>query len=238
MKRRWRSEAEKQAGRWVVVPLLLTLPLTLIVINVVPLLFCQAPSTNTKHANFDVIIVLGNPANADGSPGEIMRQRVLKAVELFRGGRASYIVFTGGAVYNSYVEADVMAELARSLGVPKSACVTEPKARNTYQNLFNAIEILHKNRWSSALIVTSPGHVRRTAFILSHFNLDYQVVPSRASWISQLLIGQWENYVLTRIVLSGDSKYYGLPPEQIKQVKQSQVVGVLERLLVSGDRER
>ncbi|MBW4621859.1 MAG: YdcF family protein [Cyanosarcina radialis HA8281-LM2] len=160
--------------------------------------------------------MLGNPANSDGSPGEIMRQRVLKAVELFQGGRAKYILFTGGAVYNSYVEADVMAELARSLGVSKSAVVTDRKARNTYHNLFNAVEIAHKNRWSSALVVTSPYHVKRTAFILSHFDLDYQVVSSHASWISQLLIGQWENYLLTRLVLSGDSKYYGLSPEQIK----------------------
>lgn len=219
MKRRWTSKAKKQMARWVVVPLLLTLPLTLVAINIVPLLFCQAPSLNTKRTNFDVIIVLGNPANSDGSPGERMRQRVLKAVELFRDGRARYILFTGGAVYNSYVEADVMAELARSLGVPESAFVTDPKARNTYQNLFNAIEISRKNRWSSALVVTSPSHVKRTAFILSYFDFDYQVVSSQASWISQLLIGQWENYVLTRIVLSGDSKYYGLSPEKIKQVK-------------------
>ena len=216
MKMRWSSEAKKQVVRWVALTLLLTLLLTLVVINIVPLLFCQVPSIDTKRANFDVIIVLGNPANSDGSPGEIMRQRVVKAVELFRSERASHILFTGGAVYNSYVEAEVMAELAHSLGVPKSACMTEPKARNTYQNLFNAIEIMHKNHWSSALIVTSPYHVKRTGFILSYFDFDYQVVPSHASWISQLLIGQWENYVLTRIVLSGDSKYYGLPPEKIK----------------------
>jgi uncharacterized SAM-binding protein YcdF (DUF218 family) len=221
MKSRWSSEAKKQMARWVV-PILLILPLALVVINTVPLFFCQALLTNTKHANFDVIIVLGNPANSDGSPGEIMRQRVLKALELFRDGRAKHMLFTGGAVYNSYVQAEVMAELARSLGVPGSACVTEPKSRNTYQNLFKAIEILRQNRWSSALIVTSLYHVKRTAFILSHFDLDYQVVPNRASWISQLLISQWENYVLTRIVLSGGSKYYGLPPEQIQRIKHGQ----------------
>ncbi len=222
MKRRWSSKVKKQVARWVVVPLLLTLPLTLVVINIVPLLFCQAPSSNTKRTNFDIIIVLGNPANPDGSPSEIMRQRVLKAVELFHSGRARYILFTGGAVYNSYVEADVMAQLAHSVGVPKSASVTDPKARNTYQNLFNAVEIMHKNRWFSALVVTSAYHVKRTTFILSHFDLDYQVVSSHASWISQLLIGQWENYLLTRLALSGDSKYYGLSPEQIKRVKHSQ----------------
>lgn len=115
-----------------------------------------------------------------------------------------------------------MAELAHSEGIPKSAFVTDPKARNTYQNLLNTIEIMHKNRWSSALVVTSPYHVKRRAFILSHFDLDYQVVSSRASWTSQLLVGQWENYLLTWLALSGDSKYYGLTAEQIKPVKHGQ----------------
>lgn len=217
MKRRWSLNAKQQVARWVVVSLLLTLP-TLAVINIVPLLCYQAPLINTKCTNFDVIVVLGNPANSDGSPGEVMRQRVLKAVELFQARQARHILFRG-AVYNSYVEANVMAELAHSVGVPKSAFVTDPKARNTYQNLLNAIEIMHKNRWSSALVVTSPYHVKRTAFILSHFDLDYQVVSSRASWTSQLLVGQWENYLLTWLALSGDSKYYRLTAEQIKPVK-------------------
>lgn len=219
MKMCWSSKTRKQVALWIAVPILLTLPVTLLVINIVPFLFCRVPLATSKRTSFDVIIVLGNPANSDGSPSEVMRQRVLKAVELFRRGRARYILFTGAAVYNSYVEANVMAELAHSVGVPKSAFVTDSKARNTYQNLFNATEIMHKKHWSSALVVTSPYHVKRTAFILSHYDIDYQVISSQVPsrfLISQLLMSQWENYLLTRLVLRGYSTSYGLNPEQIK----------------------
>lgn len=65
--------------------------MSLLVINIIPALFCQSPSTKSQRTKFDIIIVLGNPANSDGSPSEVMRQRVLTAVELFRTGRARYI---------------------------------------------------------------------------------------------------------------------------------------------------
>ncbi|WP_334964168.1 YdcF family protein [Nostoc sp.] len=225
---RWKSRIIYRAALWFVILILLTIPISLLVINIVPLFFCQAPLVNSKRKTFDVIIVLGNPANSDGSIGEIARQRVLKAVELFHTGRAKYILFSGAAVYNHYVEADVMANFAHSIGVPRSVLVTDTQARNTYQNLFNASKIMLKNHWSSALIVTSPYHVRRTAFIVSHIGIDYQVVKCEvpvAAWIWQLLIGQWENYVLTRLAFDGYSKSYGLTQQQMlrprKEVSQS-----------------
>jgi uncharacterized SAM-binding protein YcdF (DUF218 family) len=151
-----------------------------------------------------------------------MKQRVLKAVELFHDKQAKYILFTGAAVYNAYVEADVMKQFAYSRGVPEAALMTDPEARNTYQNLFNANEVMTKNHWSSALVVTSPSHVKRTAFVLSHYDIDYRVVASEVppgQWLSQLLIGQWENYLLTRLALKGYTKSYGLTPEQIHRGK-------------------
>lgn len=222
MQVRQRSRIKKKRIAWIAIPVLCVLPLVIVVINVVPLFCCQAPLANSKRATFDAIVVLGNPAKPDGRPGEMMQQRVLKAVELFRKGKAKSMILTGAAVYNSHIEAEVMANLARSLGVPESVLVIEPNARNTYQNIFHTTEIMLKHRWSSALVVTSPHHVRRVAFILSHYDLDYQVVPSAvppAAWASQLFLGQWENYLLTRIALTGYSKTYGLTQDQIEKVK-------------------
>lgn len=53
--------------------LLLTIPLSLAVINIIPWLAFQVSSSNTKRTNFDAIFVLGNPANSDGTPSEVMR---------------------------------------------------------------------------------------------------------------------------------------------------------------------
>ena len=51
---------------------------------------------------FDVIIILGFPALQDGKPSPIMRESVIKAVELFNKGYANNIICSGGGVYNKY----------------------------------------------------------------------------------------------------------------------------------------
>ncbi len=69
----------------------------------------------------DVIIVLGFPAQDDGKPSPLMKTRVEKAVELFYEGYAPTVIFSGSAVNNEFVEAEVMTSYAESLGVPKTA---------------------------------------------------------------------------------------------------------------------
>lgn len=186
-----------------------------IFINIVPLLFIRAPLLNSNSIDkYDVIVVLGNPAHTDGSIGDIAQQRVQKSVELFNEGQAKYILFTGSAVYNRYAEADVMADFAHSLGVPRTALMRETKARNTYQNLLYATEIMQQNHWRSAAIVTSPYHVKRTAFMVSDYEIIYRVVPCEvpiSGWIWQSIVGQWENYLLTRIAIFGYSTSSGFP---------------------------
>jgi uncharacterized SAM-binding protein YcdF (DUF218 family) len=207
-----RSGKKKRRLLWLVIPILLTFPVSLLTINIIPLLFCRAPLISSNRTTFDAIVVLGNPAKSDGSIGDTAKQRVLKSVELYNQGRAKYILFTGAAVYNQYVEADVMANFAHSMGVPQPALITETTARNTHQNMFKATEIMHQKHWSSAMVVTSPYHIKRSAFILSHYDIEYQVVPCDVpvtAWIQQLLLAQWENYLLTRIALDGYSKSYG-----------------------------
>ncbi|WP_315122438.1 YdcF family protein [uncultured Clostridium sp.] len=105
----------------------------LVLINLYPLLLYKSPATKLKRDRFDVIIILGFPVLQDGKPSPIMRERVIKAVELFNKGYANNIICSGGGVYNKYIEADIMANFAESLGIPNSCLIKEDKSRNTYQ---------------------------------------------------------------------------------------------------------
>jgi vancomycin permeability regulator SanA len=86
------------------------------------------PRGNTQQSRFDAIIVLGYPANADGSPSLIQRERVLEAVREYRASVAPQLIMTGGAAHNSQVEAAVMARFAEAQGVPLNAVFEEPRA--------------------------------------------------------------------------------------------------------------
>ncbi|HEY9848190.1 MAG TPA: YdcF family protein [Leptolyngbyaceae cyanobacterium] len=182
----------------------------ILLINILPLIFIKAPRTNTELSNFDVIIVLGNPANSDGTAGSTAKQRVLKAVELFKSGYANQIIFTGAAVYNQYVEAEVMANLANSLGVANDFICQEKQAKNTYQNAFYSLEVMKKENWRSAIVVTSPYHLKRTSYIFSYYSIEYLLIPSDYpddfSVIKKVLFNQWENYLLTKLMICDRAK--------------------------------
>jgi hypothetical protein len=53
------------------------------------------PRGNTQQSTFDAIIVLGYPANPDGSPSLIQRERVLEAVREYRASVAPRLIMTG-----------------------------------------------------------------------------------------------------------------------------------------------
>jgi len=121
------------------------------------------PPAPVPGARYDAIVVLGFPARPDGRPSAILAERVDAAVRWWRAGAAPRLLLTGGAVYNRHVEAEVMAARARALGVPASALVLEPLARDTRENARYAAAAMRAAGWRTALVVSSPSHLRRAA---------------------------------------------------------------------------
>lgn len=134
--------------------------------------YLTIPNHNTAATRFDTIIVLGYPANSDGTPTPEQRERVLEGVREYKAGVAPYIIMSGTSAHNQYVEADVMAQLARSQGVPASAILEEVQARNTIENIYYSARIMHQHGWNSAEIVSSPSHLPRAALIVNTLNVD------------------------------------------------------------------
>jgi uncharacterized SAM-binding protein YcdF (DUF218 family) len=135
----------------------------------------------------DVIIVLGHPANADGSPSPAMQEQAALAAQLYQVGLAPALLFTGGAVHNEHVEAQVMAGLAVQQGVPAAAIVTETQARDTFENARFCRQIMHQRGWQDAIVVTTPYHVRRASRIFRMAGIPHQMAwPAQsyqcASW--------------------------------------------------------
>ncbi len=126
-------------------------------------------SQNTSATHFDTLIVLGYPANPDGTPSPEQRERVLEGVREYKSGIAPNLIMTGGPAHNQFVEAQVMAALAEREGVPRSAIVEEPQAQNTIQNIYYSSRIMHAHSWNTAEVISSPAHIGRAAMILQAF---------------------------------------------------------------------
>src|ERR1700722_14857462 len=108
------------------------------------------PTSDTNLRHFDTIIVLGTPANSDGTPSPEQRERTLEGVREFKAGVAPHIIFTGGPAHNQFPEAHVMATLAVAQGVPIGSVIEEDQARTTVQNIFYSEHIMESNHWTSA----------------------------------------------------------------------------------------
>ena len=170
---------------------LLTAVFALVLIATVAAVFIYRtiPTQNTALTHFDTIIVLGTPANPDGTPSPEQRERTLEGVREFKAGIAPHLILTGGPAHNQFVEAHVMAVLAIAQGVPPGAVIEEGKAQNTIQNIFYSEHIMAQHDWTSAEVVSSPSHLPRTALILEHFPLQWST--HAAPWPSEYSL--WQN---------------------------------------------
>jgi uncharacterized SAM-binding protein YcdF (DUF218 family) len=133
-----------------------------------------APVSNTALTRFDAIIVLGSPADSDGNPSPTQLARVTESVHEYERGVAPRLILTGGAARNQFVEARVMARSAHAQGIPETAILVEPEARDTIQNACYAARIMKAHGWRSAEVVSSATHLPRAGIIFSALPLAWR----------------------------------------------------------------
>jgi uncharacterized SAM-binding protein YcdF (DUF218 family) len=134
-----------------------------------------APTSNTSLTRFDALIVLGAPADSDGNPTPEELARVTRGVREYERGVAPRLIFSGGAVRNRFVEAQVMERTAEARGIPQSAIFLEPEARDTIQNACYVARMMKEHGWRSAEVVSSAAHLPRTGIIFSSTPLEWRL---------------------------------------------------------------
>jgi uncharacterized SAM-binding protein YcdF (DUF218 family) len=162
-----------------------------------------APTENTAQDHFDVLIVLGSPADADGNPTPMELERVTEAVDEYERGVASRMIITGGAAHNQYVEADVMARVAEAQGIPAGAIVEERTALDTIQNACDSLKIMRRHGWESAEVISSASHLPRTGLILSRLPLKWRTHASHALQPE----GPWMHAATTAIEIAKTARF-------------------------------
>lgn len=164
--------------------------------------FPPAPAA-APGARFDAIVVLGFPARADGGPSTILAERVDAAARLWKAGAAPRVLVSGGAVYNEHVEAEAMAARAREQGVAPGAIVLEPLARNTRENARYAAERMRAEGWRTALVVSSPSHLRRAAHWFRVEGIEAAFAPATPAGalgaLREAAAQVWEAQLLLRL---------------------------------------
>lgn len=152
--------------------------LSFVLLNYLIFIFVFKKPQRKQQEKYDCAIVCGFPANSDGTPSQIMKSRVEKAVELYKEGKIDYIIFSGAKVHNKYEEASIMANYAISLGIDKQIIIKENRAISTYHNLLYCSKIMFEKNLSSCLVITNGWHLRKADHYARKNSLCYAMVKA------------------------------------------------------------
>mgnify|MGYP003623382901 CR=1 FL=1 len=114
----------------------------------------------------DVIMILGNKVNEDGSLSPRLQARLDKGLELYNAGMGKMIMTTGGYGKEMQHEGTVMADYLISKGVPAHVIIVDNDGVNTaasVQNLAKSRETLNIH---SVIAVSQYFHISRTKMLL------------------------------------------------------------------------
>lgn len=95
--------------------------------------------------------------------GDEALARFREGLRLYRDGWAPRMIFSGAAEDGPRSNADVMRRLALREGVPAAAILTDDVAVDTYGNAVHTRELMLAHGLRSAILVTSPYHLRRAS---------------------------------------------------------------------------
>lgn len=157
-----------------------------------------SPSVLSREYPADAIVVLGAGVEPDGSLPCAGRTRVERAAEIFHGGVAPRIIFSGRCGLTApeppVTEAAAMAAHARVLGVPDEAMLLEEQSKDTLGNAYFTRErFLAPNGWWSIRVVTSDFHLSRAAWVFRKIlggGYDFSFVSAASGLSPRELIGR------------------------------------------------
>jgi uncharacterized SAM-binding protein YcdF (DUF218 family) len=135
-----------------------------------------------------VAVVLGTQVLSGGRPSRTLEARVRHAARLYREGRVSLLIPTGGLGDHPPSEAKVMARILREEGVPEDAVLLEDRALNTWDSAGLVARMAEKLGVSSVVVVTDPLHCVRTVAAFRKAGLKAWAEPV---YSSPMWRGKW-----------------------------------------------
>lgn len=117
----------------------------------------------------DCIVVPGARIHDDGTPYDLLADRLAAAQQLFAAGKAKVIVLSGRG--GGGLDEDEVAAMRRwlaSRGVPDAAMRDDPLGLRTLDTMRNCRELGMR----SAIVVSNPFHVARSVFLARAVGLD------------------------------------------------------------------
>lgn len=117
----------------------------------------------------DCIIVLGCQVKADGSLSKMLRDRLIRGVELYKAGAAPKLLMSGDHGRVDYDEVAAMKGYATDNGVPSEDVFMDHAGFSTYETVWRAKKIFGADK---VIIVTQEYHLYRALYIADKLGIE------------------------------------------------------------------
>ena len=110
----------------------------------------------------DCIIILGCQVKDDGSLSHMLRDRLMRGLEVYEAGAAPKLLMSGDHGREEYDEVGAMKNYAIENGVPSENVFMDHAGFSTYETMYRAKEIFKAEK---VIIVTQEYHLYRALYI-------------------------------------------------------------------------
>ena len=167
--------------------ILLVFLLTIVCINVSVVGTASPKILNDEQISVldaDCILVLGCGLRPDGSPSDMLHDRVSVGADVFLLGVSDRLLLSGDRAGTSYDEVTAMKRLALELGISSDEIDSDYEGFSTYESVLRAKEIFDAEK---IIIVTQKYHLYRALYIADSLGLDaYGVSADLRTYRGQL----------------------------------------------------
>lgn len=132
----------------------------------------------------DCIIVLGCFVRPDGSPSNMLHDRLDYGCELYLDGAAPKILMSGDHGRSEYDEVNNMKDFALDRGIPSEDIFMDHAGFSTYDSMYRARDIFQCEK---IIIVTQEYHLYRALYVAESLGLEAYGVASDP----RKYVGQW-----------------------------------------------
>lgn len=117
----------------------------------------------------DCILVLGCLVYDDGTPSDMLEDRLITGLELYKAGAAPKIIMSGDHGRTEYDEVNAMKKFAVDSEIPPEDVFMDHAGFSTYESIYRAKEIFGVEKM---IIVTQNFHLSRAVYIAKMFGIE------------------------------------------------------------------
>ena len=163
------------------------------------------PEAAAELGGVDCILVLGCLVKADGTPSDMLSDRLQQGIELYEAGASPKLLMSGDHHQKEYDEVNAMKQYAVELGVPPSEIFMDHAGLSTYDSLYRAKSVFGAEK---IIIVTQEYHLYRAVYLARALGIEaYGVASDRQSYA-----GQWRRDLREILARNKDFLYAVFQP--------------------------